>query len=443
MEIMPLFEHQKNTIHFLATHDEAFITSCPGTGKTRSVIEHIRNIKHLGKTLVFAPKSILTPSWGKDIEKFAPELTYAIAYSHNREEAFRASVDIIITNHDAVKWIADRIDLVEGFHLLVNDESTAYKNPQSQRSKAMAAIATHFKNKILMSGTPNPQGIGDIWHQMKILDGGQRLGKSFWAFKNATHTQIIKGKYSEWVEKDGIQDAVYGLIADINIRHKLEDCISMPDKFVTDIEFELPPKLMAQYAVMKQQALLQLQSGDITAINAASLATKLLQIASGSVYSSDGTHVLDTERYELIADLVEAREQCVIAFNWEHQRDALKREFEKRGITYGVIDGTIDIHNRNVSVEKFQDGKLRVILAHPQSAGHGLTLTRGTTTIWSSPTYNAEHYTQFNRRIYRAGQTQRTETIHIAAANTLDLKAYQRLAGKLTRMNDLLELLTQ
>lgn len=437
-----LFDHQVSTVDFLKTNDNVLITSDPGTGKTRCIIEYIRHNKHLGRALVFAPKSILEPSWLQDIRKFAPELTAVVALANNRKAAFESQADVVLTNHDAVKWVETNDFLVDGFHLVVCDESTAYKNPTSQRSKSMLQLADKIPKKVLMSGTPNPNGIIDLWHQMRILDGGQRLGKSYWAFRGATHTPITRMGFTTWEEKEGIQDAVYGLIADCNIRYRLEDCLDIPENFTTEIKIDLSPTHRQAYEMMRTRAILDMKQGTVTAINAASLTTKLLQIAAGVVYGKDESFNLDNDRYELILDLIEARDQCVVAFNWGHQKEALIAEAKRRKIDYAVIDGETALHLRTKAVDDFQSGKIRVVFAHPASAGHGLTLTKGTTTIWASPTYNAEHYMQFNRRIYRAGQTQRTETIHISANNTLDEAAYAKLTGKIDKMTNLLELLT-
>lgn len=443
MNIPPLFKHQEETIKFLATKNHAFISSDAGTGKSRCILEHVRNNRHKGRTLYFGPKSILKPSIAEDIKKFTPDLTYAIALAPDRASAFAMNTDIVLTNIDAVTWVAKNPTLLDGFHLLIIDESTSVKNNTSQRSKAMTQIADRFSGRILMTGTPTPQSILDLWSQMRILDGGQRLGKSYWAFRSATHTPVSKGAFTEWKEKEGIQDAVYGLISDINIRYELEKCLDMPENVVNEISFDLSPKHYQLYAKLKREAVLTLEKGDVSAINAASLATKLMQAASGCVYSIDHEPLLlTTDRYELIMDLAEARDQCLIAFQWAHQRDQLIEEAKRRNFSYAVIDGSIPLDKRNQAVEDFQTGNLKLILAHPASAAHGLTLTKGTTTIWASPTYDSEKYVQFNHRIYRAGQTQRTETIHVAANHTIDLNAYARLLCKVDGMKNLLELLS-
>ena len=171
---------------------------------------------------------------------------------------------------------------------------------------------------------------------------------------------------------------------------------------------------------------------------------KLLQLVSGGVYDQDGVaQYFHQERYNLVMDLVEERKHSLVAFNWKHERDALITIAKKKKISYELIDGSVPAQKRKDIVARFQAGQLKVLFAHPQSAGHGLTLTRATTCIWCSPTYNAEHFQQFNRRIYRAGQTSKTETILISAKNTWEEEVYVKLNTKLGRMENLLHILSE
>ena len=174
---------------------------------------------------------------------------------------------------------------------------------------------------------------------------------------------------------------------------------------------------------------------------------KVVLHKSGSVFivpnSEKEIVKVHNTRHELVMDLVEAREQSLVGFNWRHEREALVALANKRKIPYAVIDGSVTkIADREEAVRAFQAGEIRVIFAHPQSAGHGLTLTKATATIWASPTYNAEHFTQFNRRIHRKGQTKKTETICICAKGTKEEDVYAALNEKVHRMEDLLNLFT-
>jgi len=451
--VKPLYEHQQQTVDFLADNPRALITSDPGTGKTRSVLEHYAQVKKsdpkTGRMLVLAPLSILKPSWADDIAEFTPQISAVVAYAKNREKAFRTSADIVITNHDAVKWLAKNAEeLLKGFDWLVIDEFTAYKRHTSQRSKAVANIRRYFKHRIALSGTPNSNTILDIWHPTLLIDDGERLGHKYFSFR----AQVCEPKQIgparnmvQWLDKEDAEERVAASLKDITIRHKFEDCLSIPENTKHIIYTDLSPKHAQIYHDFKNDALLELESGDyIEAVHAGVLVKKLLQIVSGAIYDSEGVaHLIDTARYELVISLIKERKHSVCAFNWTHERNALCALAKKSGISHAVIDGSVRTNIREEIVADYQAGKYQVLFAHPQSAAHGLTLTRGTTTIWISPTYNAEHFQQFNRRIYRAGQTKATETILISARGTWEEAVYAKLDTKLERMSSLLDLFKQ
>ena len=436
------FEHQKTTSKFITDNERVLITSDPGTGKTRSVIDAYKQRKS-GKLLVLAPLSILGASWGDDIEKFAPDLTYSIAYSKNRLKAFSEDVDIVITNHDAVKWIVKNSHVLDGFDTVCIDEFTAFKNKDSARSKAALKIAKHFTYRIAMSGTPNSNTILDIWHPTLIIDEGQRLCHRFYSFRAAVCTSKFNGFANEWVDRSDAQDIVGAALSDINIRYKLEECIDMPEQTIRQMYVQLPKNIRDQYELFATDSVLYTGQTTINAIHAGAKVKKLLQLCTGAVYDQNGdAQGIHTERYDLVMQLVQERAHSLVAFNWKHERDHMTAIADKLGISYGIIDGSTASHKRKDIVDRMQAGQLQVVFCHPQSAGHGLTMTKATTIIWSSPTYNAEHYQQFNRRIYRAGQTQKTEIIQIAAKDTWETQVYEKLDSKLSRMEELLTILT-
>ena len=443
--VPPLFAHQAATINHQSPI--LFDTSDPGTGKTRAHAERFWGHRKAGGkcALVIAPKSILRSAWAQDIHRFTG-LSTSVAYAANREEAFKFPADIYITNTDATVWLVKQPkSFFDKFDTLIVDESTFFKHHTSARSRALAKICKLFDRKALLTGTPNTNGISDVWHQIFLLDGGQRLGSSFYAFRAACCTPKQVGPSTQmvqWVDKPGIESSVSALIADITVRNRLEDCIDIPENHTYVSPFYLDPRVAKAYEVFKQDAVLQLTGGNISAVNAAVLAKKLLQICSGSVYESESSyHVLDSSRYEYVLDLVEQRQHSVVFFEWRHERDQLTEYAAKRGLTYAYIDGTVSDSDRTSIVDNFQKGFYRTIFLHPQSAGHGITLTRGTSTIWTHPTYNLEHFTQGNRRVYRAGQTMRTETIVVIADGTLEKRVYEALVNKNAKMSDLLEML--
>jgi SNF2 family DNA or RNA helicase len=436
------FAHQAETTAHILKNDCCLITSDPGTGKTRAVLDAIA--KRGSRTLVLAPLSILEASWGDDIEKFQPNMTYAVAYAKNRLKAFAGKEDIVITNHDAVKWIVKNSAVLKSFDTLVIDEFTAFKNKDSQRSKAALGISEAFTYKIAMSGTPNSNTILDIWHPMLLVDGGERLGYKFYSFRNSVCTSRFNGFANEWIDKPDAEQLVAAQICDVNIRHELEECLTMPEQTVSTKYVTLPPKIMRQYKQLSDDSVLYTGTATINAIHAGAKVKKLLQLCTGAVYDEQGVvQSVHAERYELVMQLVQERKNSLVAFNWKHEKVHMTMLAEKLNIKYATIDGDTPAHRRKEIVDRMQAGQLQVVFCHPQSAGHGLTMTKATAVIWASPTYNAEHYQQFNRRIYRAGQTQRTEVIHIAARYTWEPDVYEKLQSKLRRMEDLLTILNQ
>jgi len=442
----PLFKHQTQTKAKLKVHPEFFDQSEPGTGKTRVEIEDIAERRGKGgkPAIITATRSTLESAWANDFAEYAPDLKVVVAYAHNREKAFAQPADAYITNHDATNWLAKQDKSFwkkfEG-GTLINDESTAFKHHTSQRSRNLVKIAKHFEFKRNMAGLADPNGVLDLWHQYFILDGGKRLGKSYFQFRSAVCTPLQTGPQAnmvKWIEKEGIAPAVAALVKDITIKHLLEECVDMPPNVEYTRSLKLFKPHRKNYDQMQDDMVTVAKGKVLSSVNKAVLRVKLLQIASGAVYNSDeeGYTRFDTDRYEYVVDLAEEVPHAVVFFQWKHQKEELVKEAKKRGLSYAVYDGEVSDKERAAITDDFQKGAYRMIFAHPKSAAHGLTWVRGTRTIWASPTDNLEWYKQGLRRIYRIGQTQRTETITVVAEGTYDEIAYERLTGKAIRSDE-------
>lgn len=441
------FAHQTQSLKHNDGSRLVLDLSDPGTGKTYVRILGFakRRQRGGGCLLVMAPRTLLRTVWLNDIKKFAPHLNVAICDATNRVSAFAQNADVYVTNLDASKFLAaQKPAFFKKFSELAIDESTAYKHHTSQRSKAMARVAKHFDYRCCMTGTPTSNSITDIWHQAFILDAGQRLGNSFYKFRDAVCIPKQVGHKTEmvkWTDKEGAEEAVFGLLSDIVVRHRFEDCVDIPANHSYSVPFDLTSKQLKAYLEMEQTQMLQLGKSAVTAVAAASVRTKLLQIASGAVYDGlGGHHVVDHARYELVLDLVEQRKHSLVFFLWKHQRDMLVEEAERRGLSFCVLDGATTDRDRDELVRGYQAGVYKVMFAHPKSAAHGLTLTKGTATIWSSPTDDLEIYKQGSKRQHRMGQTEKTETIVVIAKNTFDEKVWENMLSKGRRMDNLLDL---
>lgn len=446
MKIPEPWPHQKATVDFFRDRPRGNDFGDPGIGKTRAQLDIYAARKNPDRLLIVCPKTLMYSAWAADIEQFTPQITYALAYANNREAAFSAGTDAVIINTDGVKWLADNPKILKQFDHLVIDESTAFKHASSARSKAMKKIKKHFKHRYGITGTPNPISVTELWHQMLIIDDGERLGTSFYRFRSAVQTPTQVGpsaNHLRWDDKPGMAEAVDELIADITIRFAFDEVMThVPATHTSIRRFQLNDKTRAHYERMKQDAILQLESGEITAVHAAALRTKLLQIASGAVYTgNDEYSVLDTQRYELVADLVEERDHSVVFFNWRHQRDQLCKLFNKRHYSFAVIDGSTHVLERDEIVKRYQAGEYKTLALHPKTGAHGLTLTRADTTIFSSPIYEADIAKQAMHRIYRGSQDKATNSIWICAEDTVDEAVMERRMEKGARMDELLSLL--
>ena len=442
-----LWDHQKKTLVMMEQEKRTFDASDPGTGKTIVALKAFndRISDNRKSMLVIAPKSLMEPAWGSDIKKFYPELRLSIAEAATRSKAFAEPADIYITNTDATKWLAkQKPAFFDKFDTICVDEIASFKHKTSARSKALIKIKDYFEYRHGMTGTPNSNSITDIWNQMYFIDDGERLGASFFHFRSQVCVAKQVGpspRMVKWQDKEGAEAAVASLIGDITSRHLFEDCMDIPPNHTYRVPYTLNANNRQQYETLLSNAILELEGDTVTAVNQAVLRTKLLQVAAGVVYADGAAQVLDTGRSALVIDLVEQREHSIVFFNWSHQKQQLAAEADKRGVTYEIIDGSVPNARRAEIVEAYQAGFFQTLFLHPKTGAHGLTLTKGTATIWASPIYEPDYLKQGKHRIYRGGQTQPTETILIEAQNTVEAKVFDILDGKQLSMESLLELL--
>lgn len=456
-------KHQRVSLEHDAANKRVLDLSDAGTGKTCVRIlafsNRRRTVKGYGALLVLAPRSLLRAVWRQDFAKFAPDMKVVVADAANREKAFAEEADVYVTNHDGVKWLAkQKPAFFKRFSEVAVDESPAFKHHTSQRGRAAARIMKHFDRRALMTMTPTSNGICDIWHQVFLLDDGKRLGPSFYSFRNSvcTSKQVGANVHAlRFTDKEGAEEAVYSLIDDLVVRHRLDDCADIPETHFHTLLYSMSDKHRKAYEQLERDQLLPLisQAGSnptgraakVLAINAAAAMTKLLQLASGAVYDAAGEyHVLDTGRYELILDLAEERKHPLVFFYWKHQMEMLAGEAEKRGLTFAVINGdTPDVERASIQ-RAYQQGEYDVVFAHPKTTAHGFTFTAGTSTIWAGPTHDLEWFTQGSRRQRRIGQKHKTEVLTLLAEGTREIEIYDHiLMPKEARMSNLLSLFVQ
>ena len=441
------FVHQRDTSLRLCTLPRALVTSDMGTGKTRSVLDaYAWNRNAWGRMLVLAPLSILDAAWRQDCQQFQPGLRLGLSVAGKRERPFADGSDIVVLNHDGAGWLAQNTHLLDGFGVLVIDEFTAYKNRKATRSKAVNQLVEFFPRRIIMSGTPYGDKILDIWNPMRLLDSGRRLGNEFQSFQETfckPEPNFHADSGVSWVEKDGAEEDVAMLLRDINIRYAIDDCMDLPQQSTRWMETPLKRAHRKTYDEFQRESLLEIEEQRVTAANAAAMTGKLLQLAAGGVYDENGNVVqVDDHRIDQAARYIaETGLPYLVAFQWTAQKNSMYRALNKQGLDWVTIDGGVSQKDRTAHVKTFQAGEAPVMLLHPQSAAHGLTLTAARGVIWLSPTYSVEQYKQTNARVRRPGQKHPTEIVHLHAPGTVEQRAYQIVMGKVGRSSNMLRAL--
>lgn len=445
-----LWKHQEQTRAYFAKRLRGLDFSDAGTGKTAAQIAIYNDRPQpRGRWLIICPMTLMVPAWANDLEQFAPHLTYSIADAKRREEAFAMKTDVVIMNTDGTRFFdtpAKMKKYLTGFDHITIDEISYFKNAQSQRTKKLLQMRKFFSRRYGMSATPNPISVMELFAPALFVDDGKALGTSYTALRNTVQTPTQVGpdpNMLEWNDKPGAAQAVADCMAHMVIRHDFDEVMThVPKGHRHNIDFNLSPKARKAYDQMASQLMLTLETDEkVNAVHAAALRNKLLQIASGAVYDGNGGYVvIDKGRYELIGEYMESIDHSVVFFNWKHQRDLLADQFAKMKRTYAIIDGDVNQKERDEIVARYQDGHYNTILLHPRTGAHGLTLTRGTTTGFSSPLYEADLMVQGMARIRRGSQDKVTHSVFFRAANTVESLVYEKLDGRTLSMSEMLQL---
>ncbi len=444
---LALRAHQAQTIKFILRNKMMWNCSDAGTGKTRPVLEafqeYQRNDHIMTRMVVVCPKSVMGAVWGQQIKLFTPELEYTLAYAGKREQAWTTHHDVLIINFDGLKWLGEKLAKIgwSTYTWLVFDESTAFKNPQTRRFKYAKAMAPHFSYRMALTGTPMPQSVLNAWSQLFLLDNGARLGLNYYQYRHRMTSAVTDGQFTRWVDKPRSTQQVFERTKDITVRYALDDVAELPPRVFRDMQVPMSARMRVQYKTLESEAILAVADGTISALNKAVLVGKLLQLCSGAVYTEEGGYsIVNTERYELVLELIREVPHSIVAYSWKHQLETLKQLFYTNSIIFRTIESHHNPKQREDIIYEYQTGAIQTILIHPQSAGHGITLTRARRLIWASPTWSSELFQQTNARLYRYGQQHRTEVIQIAAENSWETLVYRRLSGKIRQEASLLDL---
>lgn len=386
------------------------------------------------RVLVIAPLRVARDTWPSELQKWdhLSLLTYAVAVGTEteRKAALLQQTDICIINRENVQWLIEDSGVPFDFDTVVVDELSSFKSYQAKRFRALMKVRPKVKRIVGLTGTPSANGLMDLWAEFRLLDMGQRLGRFIGQYRtnyfmpDKRNGQII---YS-YKPLPGAEAEIYHRISDITISMKSTDHLKMPELVSAEYEVHLSDEEQQRYDDLKEDLVLQLPGGDITAANAASLSGKLCQMANGAIYSDTGdvVHIHD-RKLDALEDLIEAAngKPVLVAYWFKHDLARISERLHKLHIPFSCLD-TSD------SIQRWNNGELPVALVHPASAGHGLNLqSGGSTLIWFGLTWSLELYQQTNARLWRQGQTADTVVIqHIITKETIDGRILKALSQK-------------
>ena len=381
------------------------------------------------RVLVIAPLRVARDTWPTEIQKWSHlrSLTYAVAVGtlKERKAALMQRADITIINRENLQWLIDDSGFPFDFDMVIIDELSSFKNHKAKRFKSLMKVRPYIHRIIGLTGTPSSNGLMDLWAEFKLLDMGQRLGRFITQYRmnyfipDKRNGEII---YS-YKPLPYAEDAIYRRISDITISMKSTDHLKMPELISTQYEVELSDAERDRYENLKQKLILQLPDGEITAANAAALTGKLSQLANGAIYSDTGEIMeFHDRKLDALEDIIEAANEkpLLVAYWFRHDLARIKNRFNVR-----EIKTSRDIADWNA-------GKIPVAVIHPASAGHGLNLQAGgSTLVWFGLTWSLELYQQTNARLWRQGQQSHTVVIqHIITKGTIDERILKALSKK-------------
>lgn len=402
--------YQTQFVEFLRTHDRAAGFLSPGLGKTSSVLTTL-NDRFLdgdsGATLVVAPLRVACLTWPNEVTKWDHTRWMRCESIRGRKPSGRAQIYTI--NYERLGELTD-LSFVD---TVVFDELTKAKNPQSKRIKALRPLLKHHRRWGL-TGTPRPNSLLELFAQVRLLDDGERLGKSFDHFRSTYLTPTDFMEYN-WVPKPGAEEEIYERIADLAITMRASDYLDLPDTIVEDVEVPLPASARAIYKELEKELIKSFgKNGNVVAQTAGILANKLLQVSGGSVYNEDrGVIEIHDAKIEALKAIIKKhpKEQILIATNYVHERERVVAAIG--GTDGGKFKGDIE--------DAWNTGKVTKLVVDPRSLGHGLNLQAGGRIIvWFSPNWSREAYDQLNARLARKGQEQQPLIYRLTAPGTMD-----------------------
>lgn len=451
--------HQEIAIQFLKDHDRGALFLDMGLGKSSITLtvlnEYLYEDFYLDKVLVIAPKRVAEDTWTREAAKWDHlrhlRISKMLGTAKQRERAYQANADIYIINRENVVDLVEKHGKDWKFDAVIIDESSSFKSSKAKRWRMLKRVTPLCKVVWELTGTPNPNGLMDLWPQLYLLDGGERLGKTLTAYRDRYFNPGARKGHVvfEWKPKPGAQERIEHQIRDICLSMKAGDWLDMPARVDVEHFVHMSSAERKLYDKLEKTKVLPLLEGMLTenfedadhAIlgdTAAALSNKLLQMANGAVYDDDGNiiHIHDG-KLDALEEIVEAAGQdpVLVYYNYKHDLERIQKRFPQ-SVNFGAgLNGTNPAMQRRMGagelIRAWNDGEIPLLLCHPASVAYGLNMQEGGHIIvWFGPTWSLELYQQANARLLRQGQTDTVFIHHILTEGTLDQRVVQSLEKK-------------
>lgn len=432
--------YQKYAVEYIKSHPVATILLDMGLGKTvislTAMADLLFDSFEVHKILVIGPLRVARDSWPMEVTKWEhlKHLTYAVAIGTpaERRVALERNADITIINRENVDWLVESGYF--DFDMVVIDELSSFKNHTVKRFKALMKVRPKVNRIVGLTGTPSSNGLMDLWSEFRLLDMGARLGKFITRYREAFFMPDKRNSQMvfSYKPRPDAEEEIYRRISDITISMKCTDHLNMPELISSQCEVVLSDDERKQYEKLKSELVLTLSAGEITVSNAASLTNKLSQLSNGAIYDDDRNIVeFHQRKLDALEDIIESANgnPILVAYWFKHDLERIRKRFKVR-----EIKSSQDIIDWNA-------GKIPVAMIHPASAGHGLNLqSGGSTLVWFGLTWSLELYQQTNARLWRQGQTSGTVVIqHIITKGTIDERILTALNKKELTQNALID----
>jgi len=424
--------YQNYAKNFILAHKVSALFLDCGLGKTITTLTAINELMYdsfeISKVLIIAPLRVAQSTWKEEIEKWdhLNLLRYSIAVGDEKErlKALKQNSDIYIINRENVDWLVTKSGIDFNFNMLIIDELSSFKSHTSKRFKSLLKIRPYFERVVGLTGTPSSNGLMDLWAEFRVLDLGERLGRYITHYRNEYFLPDKRNGaviFSYKPQKNA-EERIYRRLADMTISMKSTEYLKMPELILNELEINLDEEDQIKYKKFKKEMVMTIQEKEIDAINAASLSNKLIQLANGSIYDEDKKfYEVHNKKLDKLEEIIESAngKPVLVAYWFKADKERIEKRFKVREIK------TAD------DIKQWNKGMIDLALIHPASAGHGLNLqSGGSTLVWFSLTWSLELYQQTNARLYRQGQKDTVVIHHLITKNTIDEDIMKSLKRK-------------